>query len=125
MFRIVEVPECDGLGRTGFGASRDVFVLLKLSAVLGICLVFGPHEPVVTETAFFDNTPHSGGDLRRQITLEALVLWKICVPPVEISGLIRAGGLAVPASDASGVDLAHDPVVVVYPCGSGNTHGNA
>ena len=125
MVRVVEVAECDGLCRAGLGAGRDVFVFLKLSAVLGIGLFFGPHEPVVTERTFFDYTPHPGGDLGRQIAIEAFDFWKVCVPPVEIPGLVRTGSLAVSAPDASGVDLTHDPVVMVYPCGCCNAHGNA
>jgi hypothetical protein len=117
---IVEVSKGDGLGRAGFGASRDISVLFNLSPVFCIGLVFGSHQAMVAEGAFFHDPPHTGRYLRGEGALHAFGKWLgqgITVPPVKIPGMIRTGGLAVPATNAAGIDLADDSRMIIRLCG--------
>ena len=115
-------PKGKGLDRAGLGAGRDILIFLDFPPAFRVCLGFGPHEPVMAERTFFNHTPHAGGYLGSQVTVQAFAFWKVCVPPVEIPCMVRAGGLAIPASYAAGIDLADDSGVVVQFCGIGNTH---
>ena len=124
MFRVVEVAECNGLSRAGLSAGRNIFMLLNFSFSFSIGSVFCPHEPVVTECAFFNYATHSRRHLWREVAFKAFAFWEVCVPPVKIPGMIWAGGLAVSATYAACIDLAHDPGIDINFCGSGDTHGN-
>ena len=90
VFGLIEISESNGLGRADLGACRNVFMFFKLSSAFCIGLVFGPHEAMVAEGAFFHHPPHARRDFRGKGAFHALGKWLdegIAVPAVEISGL--------------------------------------
>ena len=67
---------------------------------------------MVAEGAFFHHPSHAGRDLGGKIALHPF--WKVTVPPVKISGMVRTGCLAVSAPYAAGVDLADDAGIEIH-----------
>ena len=128
MIWVVEISECDGLGRTGLGAGGDVFAFFQLPSFFSIGLILGPHVTVVAEGAFFDDASHSGRYLRGKGSFHAFgkrFYQGKTIPPIKVSGVIGTCCLAVSTSDTTGIDLADDTGIVINLCGRNWTDTHA
>jgi hypothetical protein len=53
-------PKGNGAGRAGFRTRCLIFPFFQFTPIFRIRLILGAHEPVMAESTFFHDTPHSG-----------------------------------------------------------------
>src|ERR1035438_7989887 len=104
--RVVEVAETDGAVGAGFHAGRDVIRGVDFGLTVGRSLGLGGVPAAVAEVAFFDHAAHARGDVRVEGFFHAGRPGRI--PPVEVAGVVGAGGHTVAATEAALGHLADD-----------------
>src|ERR1035437_6222597 len=104
--RIVQVAEVYGAAGAGFHAGGDVIRGFDLILAIGNGFGLGGVPAAVAEVALFDHAAHARSDVRVEGLFHAGGPGGI--PPVEVAGVVRAGGHAVAATEAALGHLADD-----------------
>ena len=122
---IVEVAEGDGPVGAGFGAGGDVRAVGQVHGILtlGDGGFLSLHEAVMAEGALFHDAAHAGGDVGGEGLSQ--IAGPLRVVPVEVAGMVRTRGHAVPAADAAGRNLADDAAFFALVGGDDGAHRHA
>src|ERR1035437_137001 len=104
--RIVQVAETDGSVGAGFHAGRNVIRGVDFGLTIGNGFGLGGVPAAMAEVALFDHAAHARGDGRIEGLFHAGGPGR--VPPVEVAGVVGAGGHAVAATEAALGHLADD-----------------
>src|ERR1019366_6120559 len=104
--RIVQLAEVDGARGASFHAGGDVIRRVDLILAVGNGFGLGGVPAAVAEVALFDDAAHARSDVRVEGLFHAGGPGGI--PPVEVAGVVRAGGHAVAATEAALGHLADD-----------------
>src|ERR1035437_6725531 len=104
--RIVQVAEVDSARGASFHAGGDVIRGVDLILAVGNGFGLGGVPAAVAEVALFDHAAHARSDVRVEGLFHAGGPGGI--PPVEVAGVVRAGGHAVAATESALGHLADD-----------------
>src|SRR5579871_3376542 len=107
VFKIVQIAEPNGAGRARFHTRRHIVRGIEIAPALRRRARFRRMPAAVTKVALLDYTAHP----RRYRGIERLFHTRRPrrIPPVEVPRMIRAGGHAVAAAEATFRHLADNP----------------
>jgi hypothetical protein len=120
--RIIQVTKHNGTCRARGGACGLILHLFYFT-VFNHGLFPGQLIPVVAKGAFLNHTAHTRGHIRAQVIFHTLGPFGI--PPVKVPGMIRACPHAVPATKATGIDLADNTCIITIVGCRGRADGYA